>query len=68
MDLATGIADILLKKCKGDLAFRFAFLLSLMDIQDMRGDLLVVLVCVHIPDDEDAVESGQDCCLQFHLL
>ena len=42
--------------------------LSLMDIEDVRGDLVVDFLVVDISNDEDAVETGKNGVLQLNLL
>lgn len=68
IDLALGILDVLLEQIEGDVRFSALDGLSLMDVENVRGDLVVDFLVVDISDDEDAVETGKNGVLQLDLL
>lgn len=55
---APGVADVLFEEGKRYLTLYLVFALSLVDIQDMGGYFIIILVGIHIPDNEDTIESG----------
>lgn len=68
VDLALGILDVLLEQIEGNISFSALNSLSLMDIEDVRGNLVVDFLVVDISDYEDAIETGKNGVLQLDLL